>query len=289
MKFKLASLIFILFLLWSNSGNAQVYYLGNTAYVPGWYKLGTLNLPQGGADAEIKIITGGGYNANPDQLGECVIHFRTSNSDSQNNGFYASGTFYKSGRTTITDVVRVIQINQSTWDFYAYLPAFTGPGAALSLTSILGIWTSNFTFAEPPLNAISVNLKREFVINNEAYFSGNVGIGTLSPSSYKLAVGGAAIAESITVKLQGNWPDYVFEPTYKMLNPAELESYILQNKHLPDLPSAAAVEKEGLDLGEMNKKLLKKIEELTLYMISQQKEIDQLKAYSANKSHKHPK
>jgi TolA-binding protein len=57
----------------------------------------------------------------------------------------------------------------------------------------------------------------------------------------------------------------------------EVEKYIRSNRHLPDIPAAVDVEKEGLDIGEINKKLLQKIEELTLYLIDQQKQIDQLR------------
>lgn len=77
--------------------------------------------------------------------------------------------------------------------------------------------------------------------------------------------------------LQSGWADFVFEPTYKLPSLQELEIYINKNKHLPEVPSAAEVEKNGVDVGEMNKILLQKIEELTLHVIRQQKEIEELK------------
>jgi hypothetical protein len=70
---------------------------------------------------------------------------------------------------------------------------------------------------------------------------------------------------------QDTWADFVFEPEYKLPSLSELETYIKTNKHLPDVPSAAEVAKEKLDLGEMNKILLQKIEELTLHLIGQDK------------------
>lgn len=112
------------------------------------------------------------------------------------------------------------------------------------------------------------------------FFNGGVGIGLIAatvPSAYKLAVGGGIIAESVKVKPQGEWPDYVFEKGYPMLSLRELETFILKNKHLPDVPAAAEVKKEGVDLGEMDSKLLKKIEELTLYLIEMKKENEVLK------------
>jgi hypothetical protein len=104
--------------------------------------------------------------------------------------------------------------------------------------------------------------------------NGNVGIGTTSTQGYKLAVNGDAIFTKVKVKSYSTWPDYVFTPTYKLPSLNEVEALIIQYKHLPDVPSAQEVEKNGLDLGENQAVLLKKIEELTLYVIQLQKEIE---------------
>jgi hypothetical protein len=101
---------------------------------------------------------------------------------------------------------------------------------------------------------------------------GNVGVGTTDPKGYKLAVAGQAIAEEIVVKLQANWPDYVFEKNYNLRPLAEVENFINQNKHLPEVPAAKEMEANGVNLGEMNMLLLKKVEELTLYVIELKKE-----------------
>jgi hypothetical protein len=105
-----------------------------------------------------------------------------------------------------------------------------------------------------------------------------VGIGTvdnanwkLATSTYKLAVNGSVIATAMTVKLNANWPDYVFKPQYHLPSLSEVKTYIDQNQHLPDMPSEAEVKKDGINLGEMNTLLTKKVEELTLYLIDQQK------------------
>ncbi|WP_114938424.1 hypothetical protein [Mucilaginibacter endophyticus] len=90
-------------------------------------------------------------------------------------------------------------------------------------------------------------------------------------ATYALAVGGKAIAEAVTVQMQSGWSDYVFEKAYQLPSLTEVKTYIDQNKHLPDVPSANEVAKEGIDLGEMNKLLLKKVEELTLYLIEKDK------------------
>lgn len=70
------------------------------------------------------------------------------------------------------------------------------------------------------------------------FFSGNVGIGTTDPKGYKLAVAGNVIAESVKVQLKESWPDYVFSSSHKKPSIRELESFVIHNKHLPDIPSA---------------------------------------------------
>lgn len=108
-----------------------------------------------------------------------------------------------------------------------------------------------------------------YASNTTNYFKGNVGVGTLDTKGYKFAVAGDMIAESIRVKLQNSWPDYVFSEKYKLPSLSDTHKFILKNGHLPDIPSAAQVSAEGFDLAEMNIKLLKKIEELTLHLIEQ--------------------
>ena len=83
-------------------------------------------------------------------------------------------------------------------------------------------------------------------------------------------------AREVKVTLTG-WPDYVFDEGYKLMSLGETEQYIKENGHLPGVPSAQTVEDEGLSLGEMNARLMQKLEELTLYVIELQKQIDELK------------
>jgi len=102
--------------------------------------------------------------------------------------------------------------------------------------------------------------------------NGNVGIGTPDPGSYKLAVEGKIGAHEVVVTTEG-WADFVFEPEYNLMSLGELETFVKKNKHLPEIPSAAEVQENGVSVGEMNAKLLQKIEELTLYLIEKNKEI----------------
>ena len=106
---------------------------------------------------------------------------------------------------------------------------------------------------------------------------GNVGIGTTNPGSFKLAVEGKIGAREIQVTLANPFPDYVFASNYKLRSLSSLENYINQNKHLPNVPSATEVEKNGgVELGQMNTKLLEKVEELTLYIIEINKKVEKL-------------
>jgi len=101
--------------------------------------------------------------------------------------------------------------------------------------------------------------------------SGNVGIGTTTPQS-KLAVNGTITAKQVTVT-QNGWPDYVFDSSYTMLSLDSLKAFVNRSHHLPDIPSSGEIESEGLDLGNMQKKQMQKIEELTLYAIDQDKQL----------------
>jgi len=101
-------------------------------------------------------------------------------------------------------------------------------------------------------------------------FSGKVGIKTTTPGAYDLAVNGKIRSQEIKVETSG-WPDYVFKEDYKLPSLTETEKFIKENGHLPEVPKAADAEVNGISLGEMNKILLKKIEELTLYLIDLEK------------------
>ncbi|MDK2773254.1 MAG: hypothetical protein KYX68_13685 [Flavobacterium sp.] len=107
---------------------------------------------------------------------------------------------------------------------------------------------------------------------------GKIGIGTETPDA-ELSVNGLIHTKEVKVDLQG-WPDYVFEENYKLPSLDEVEEYIKEEGHLPNIPSAEEVEENGVQLGEMNKKLLEKVEELTLYIIELRKELNDLKLKS---------
>lgn len=112
-----------------------------------------------------------------------------------------------------------------------------------------------------------------------------IGLGAQNGASgYKVSVDGKMIAEELRVELSGDWPDYVFEDSYDLKSLYDLEAEIKKQGHLPGIPSAKEVASDGFEVGDMNRMLLEKIEELTLYTIQLQKEIDALKKeLSSNK------
>ncbi len=105
---------------------------------------------------------------------------------------------------------------------------------------------------------------------------GNVGVGTNSPAE-KLSVNGKIRAHEIKVEVTG-WPDYVFEPNYRLQSLQHLKQYIKNHGHLPEIPKADVIEADGLSLGEMNKLLLKKVEELSLHLIEKDEQVQSLES-----------
>jgi hypothetical protein len=118
------------------------------------------------------------------------------------------------------------------------------------------------------LNIAETNVACRLTINP----GGNVGIGTMNPGNYKLAVEGTIGAREIQVKT-GSWSDFVFADDYKLKSLDEIEKYINAHKHLPDVPAEATVKKDGINVAQMDALLLQKIEELTLHLIEQDKRV----------------
>lgn len=169
----------------------------------------------------------------------------------------------------------------------------TGYGASLTHNPTTGLIGFNTTQGKGTSGATSFFNPTSIYIDSSGY----LGIGTSSPKAklhvnssmvigsdnllpaagYLLSVGGKIISEEVRVELNTNWPDYVFSDDYKLPSLKKIEEFISKNNHLPNIPSAREVKESGIDLGDMNKRLLEKIEELTLYMIDQHKEIEKLK------------
>lgn len=107
--------------------------------------------------------------------------------------------------------------------------------------------------------------------------TGKVGINTTNTvAGYAFAVDGGIITDEVLIRDVEDWPDYVFSDSHRLMPLGELQTYVKQNSHLPEIPSAQEVEENGVNVGEMQQLLLKKIEELTLYTIEQQRLIENL-------------
>jgi hypothetical protein len=121
-------------------------------------------------------------------------------------------------------------------------------------------WTSN---TSGTADGVVPDLTERLTITS----GGNVGVNTTSPQ-YQLSVNGTIQAKEVLVNT--GWPDYVFSPDYRIKPLSEIAEFIKANHHLPDIPSEAEVKEKGVSLGDMQSKLLLKIEELTLHMIEVQ-------------------
>lgn len=134
------------------------------------------------------------------------------------------------------------------------------------------------TYADPRYQLIT-NWRNAFSVktNGAITLTGKIGINIENNTlDYALAVDGGIIATEVYVMDVGNWPDYVFDINYKLMPLSELKQFITKHHHLPDIPSEKETEEKGCDLGEIQKQLLIKIEELTLYIIQQEERISQL-------------
>lgn len=174
--------------------------------------------------------------------------------------------------------------NHEGWDKVIGVKGSLHSKALIATDNVIsGIWSHDIgyygapaggitgTYTNHPFSIVTGQTTKMIVLAN-----GNVGIGIISPGE-KLAVNGIIRSKEIKVEAS-NWPDYVFAEGYQVGTLESLESYIKANKHLPEIPSAKVIEKEGLVLGEMNKKLLKNLEELTLHVIELNKRMEKLEA-----------
>jgi hypothetical protein len=174
--------------------------------------------------------------------------------------FGSSGELFRAGNTT--------NAIQMTNDFIQFI----GAGAGKFFMQLAG---NNLTLSNSSGNNSAV-----LTLNGS-----QVTIGQITPATgYKLSVGGKAICEELKVQLQGNWPDYVFKKDYQLKSFDELRSFIQQNNHLPNIPKASELEKTGIEVGEMQRKMMEKIEELTLYILQLEQQMQEIKKQLPSKS-----
>lgn len=195
-------------------------------------------------------------------LGDTLLRMR----DDGRMGIGYNGTSYG----------RVMNVGGTGINFYTANEAAFG-GAIFPTDTSLVLWSNsganNYLVFQPSWGNTGIGT---YTPNAKLHLNGAQLIGSNSSriaTGYQLSVVGKIIAEEVKVQLAASWPDYVFADDYRLMPIEDLEKSIRENKHLPNVPSAADVTKEkGIELGEMNRKLLEKVEELTLYIIQLKKE-----------------
>lgn len=207
----------------------------------------------------------GRINNNP-YVGSGVNFTVDCNSQYANSRFRIRAINTLGVNTPITVYIKVTSVNTNQ----SYTPLNVA-GNDLTVSNFLPMTSDWDLYVGDVVSANGASLAIKAIQN------GNVGIGTAVPDE-KLTVKGKIHTQEVRVDMSGPLvPDYVFANDYKLKSLQEVEAYIKQNKHLPEIPSAKEIEKDGLMLAEMNMSLLKKIEEMTLYMIEMKKENESLK------------
>ena len=195
----------------------------------------------------------------------------------------------------------------SNGDYNVYAGYFAGRGIKGTKNVFLGYNVGNFGAGIEVSNSLYIDnsstsnplIYGEFDNNILKFNAERVGIGfdnndefgdfpdntLVNYDDYRLFVRGGILAEEIRIRSYVNWADYVFAEDYKLMPLTEVEMYIADNGHLPNMPSAEEVEKEGLELGNIVKLQQEKIEELTLHLIEQEKEIERLRTQNKRIEH----
>lgn len=252
----------------TGASNSSSTYFGSGA---GWYISGNHNLCVG-ADAGSDVVgslnvflggAAGGYMLNSSR-NTFVGNFSGLDSYNTNNSVYMG---YTSGY-------------ESSGNYNLYLGSGTGTYASGDNNIFIGKNVGYGLNASNKLYIDNTNTSSPLIYgefdNNILTVNGRLGIGTKDFNGYELGVKGKIAAQEVLVQVYP-WPDYVFENNYNLPSLQEVERHIKEKGHLQNMPSAEEAEKNGILLGDMNAKLLQKIEELTLYTIQQQKELEEQK------------
>jgi hypothetical protein len=254
----------------TQSGNMGI---GTTTPVAKLDVLGDARI-ENSASASISLVSGDQNTASirvyKQSSGTSVglLHFSHSLEHSLWSAY--GGTVYLTGAGNLG-------IGNSTPDARLHIPS--GQDVELGNTNNGFIMLGNYTGPNLVIDNNEIGYRNngawaELAIQNDG---GSVRIGGVAlPAGYRFGVDGKAICEELKVQLSGDWPDYVFSNNYSLKSFDELRDYITVNRHLPNIPAAAELEKNGLELGDMQKRMMEKIEELTLYVLQLEEKISLL-------------
>lgn len=258
------------------------------------YKSATQSNGNLAVDGNTKYATAGDYNR-----GAAMIHYYGHNGGM---GFYISGTstgidddilwgtpkiqIQRNGNVGIDEFDPIEKLHVTDGDIFIGRNATNDPESGrLRITERVDSYQGGYMHYDGDDNILNIgvhnNNNTSLTDDKDAISidrtNGSVGINTTSPSSsYKLHVNGNAYADTFYTDA-ATYADFVFDADYELPTLREVEAYINKNHHLPEIPSEAEAKANGINLQEMQAKLLQKIEELTLYMIEQNKQIEDLK------------
>lgn len=218
-----------------------------------------INIGKAYSNAPLYLSNYIGFNAQRNDNGQW-----TFSTDGANNG----------GAAIITDVA-------GNLSFITYCPQQGNTNFSTTETDIIAHTSLYITSKKQiGLRTNQVNPNADIQLKGNTYVEDKLGIGICltdnnNPKGYRFAVNGTIGAKDVYIEIDETpWPDYVFEHEHRLMPLTELEAFVKQNKHLPDIPSANDIKENGLSLAEINALLVKKVEELTLYVIELNKKIE---------------
>jgi hypothetical protein len=230
------------------------------------------------ADWKFKATNAGGFKIRDNAFALDVIQVEANSS--ANALYINSSGFVGMGTTTPTSNLHIVGGDGRFEESYPFLLLnSTTAGANAGFGFEKSGAASGWIFMDDSDDVLRLNASSGSGYRNDLIIKadGRVCIGTTAAATgYALSVNGKAVCTEVLVEALASWPDYVFSEDYDLMNLRDLEQSIKENKHLPGIPSALEIEDNGILLGDMQTKLLKKVEELTLYIIEQDKQIEDL-------------
>jgi len=261
------------FLVWGQDLYEKGFSLGNTSSGQ-WYRLFTVDLNGNGDYNSILIDLDYYYvNTGNSYSSKAYIRFREVPSVSYSDWMVNNqGLAYP--------VLKLKKIGTKIYELWGYSNGIWGNISFSARVTKESVFDFNIPNAPVIINNPNsyddvVHIGNYYTPQGKFLVMEDMGIGTTSPDA-KLTVNGNIHAEEVKVDLSVPGPDYVFKEDYDLKSLEEVQNFIKAHGHLPNIPSTKEMEENGIQLGELNMKLLEKIEELTLYTLAQQKKIEEL-------------